>query len=54
LSNSSDGHLLVPEMHRGQEALGVSPMSNQIRKRLCKQKHVCNTLSYPICRPSEL
>ena len=29
-------------------------MSNQIRKHLCKQKQVCNTLSHPICRPSEL
>ena len=32
------GHLLAPEERRGQEALGVSPISNHRRKRLCKPK----------------
>jgi hypothetical protein len=68
VSNSSDGHLLAPEKHRGQEASGVSPIPNLVRKRLCKpenaslarfwhagqQKRVCNTLSHKICCPSEL
>ena len=55
IGNSSEGASSCPPgKRRGQEAAGVSHMSNRRRKRLCKQKRVCNTLSTTICRPSEL
>ena len=37
--NSSDGHLLAPKKHRGQEASGVSPIPNLARKHLCKPEN---------------
>jgi len=48
------GHLLAPEKRQGQEALGVRPMSNPMKKRLHKQKRACDTLFHGVCRLSEL
>ena len=48
------GHLLAPEKRRGQEASGVRPMSNPMKKRLHKQKRACDTLFHGVCRLSEL
>ena len=48
------GHLLAPEKRRGQEASGVRPMSNPMKKRLRKQKRACDTLFHGICRLAEL
>ena len=47
-------HLLAPEKRRGQEASGVRPMSNPMKKRLHKQKRACDTLFHGVCRLSEL